>query len=124
MPRKAGRLITLATTTALLLGAGVVCAGTASAAYSYQYCAKYSVAEPELSYGDTGAAVKELQCELNANVTGADLKVDGIFGGLTYNAVIKFQGCFSLKQDGIVGPQTWHEMDGVSDFPVKAERLC
>ncbi|MEU6282271.1 peptidoglycan-binding domain-containing protein [Streptomyces sp. NPDC047028] len=119
------RLLTLATTTALLLGAGVAGAGTADAAFSYQYCGKqYTTAEPELSYGDTGAAVKELQCELNQNVTGANLTEDGVFGGLTYNAVVKFQGCFKLDQDGIVGPKTWHELDVVSDFPVQAEHLC
>ncbi|GAA5043951.1 peptidoglycan-binding domain-containing protein [Streptomyces similanensis] len=119
------RLVTLVTAAALILGAGVAGAGAASAAPNYLYCGRqYSSAEPELDYGDTGASVKALQCQLNENMSGPDLAIDGVFGGLTYNAVLKFQGCFNLAQDGIVGPNTWAALDAFSNIPVEAERIC
>ncbi|MET9149483.1 MULTISPECIES: peptidoglycan-binding domain-containing protein [unclassified Streptomyces] len=122
MPR---RLVTLAATAALVLGATVAGAGTASAAHSYEYCGRtYTSAEPELSYGASGSAVKALQCELNLTLSGPGLAVDGVFGGLTRNAVVRFQGCFNLAQDGIVGPNTWSSLDALSTYSPEATRIC
>ncbi len=53
-----------------------------------------------LSVGSTGNEVKELQRKLNVT------PVDGIFGPITYEAVIKFQSENGLRVDGIVGPLT------------------
>ncbi|MFE2918344.1 peptidoglycan-binding protein [Kitasatospora indigofera] len=96
---------------ALLGGAGLAVAPTASAASS-GYCSwTYTSSEPQLSYGDSGVAVQALQCQLNADMRDTHLVVDGKFGGLTYNAVVKFQGCAHLTKDGIVGPNTWRELN-------------
>ena len=39
--------------------------------------------------------------------TGADIAIDGVFGPITRQAVLAFQGSAGLAVDGIVGPQTW-----------------
>lgn len=54
--------------------------------------------------GSKGQEVKTLQSYLN-------LRVDGIFGPLTEEAVIDFQKRNGLSQDGIVGPKTWEAMN-------------
>ncbi len=53
-----------------------------------------------LRLGDRDATVRVLQQKLN-------LKVDGIFGPLTYEGVIEFQKAHRLAPDGVVGPATW-----------------
>ncbi|GAB2539276.1 C40 family peptidase [Brachybacterium huguangmaarense] len=60
--------------------------------------------------GTANDRVQELQTALNDN--GADLKVDGIFGRATHNAVIDFQSSNGLKVDGRVGPQTRSALNG------------
>lgn len=65
---------------------------------------------PTLKKGSKGAYVKELQTLLNYSSSGANLKVDGIFGSLTQISVISFQKMRGLKADGIVGPCTWAEL--------------
>ncbi|MFE2917770.1 peptidoglycan-binding protein [Kitasatospora indigofera] len=110
---------------ALLAGVGLTAAPAASAATASQYCGKgYTTSEPQLSYGDTGPAVMALQCQLNEDIANTHLTVDGVFGGLTYNAVVKFQGCTGLKQDGIVGPKTWGQLDGASYLPAESQLNC
>jgi len=55
--------------------------------------------------GMVGAQVRDLQTALNV-ITGAGLKVDGIFGPKTEKAVRTFQTMFNLTTDGIVGKNT------------------
>lgn len=55
--------------------------------------------------GMVGPPVRDLQTALNA-ITGAGLKVDGIFGPNTERAVRTFQTAFKLAADGIVGKNT------------------
>lgn len=62
-----------------------------------------------LRKGDRGNEVKELQTALNR--AGCTLKIDGIFGNDTYNAVIAFQASRNLVVDGVVGAATWAELN-------------
>lgn len=55
--------------------------------------------------GCVGGGVRELQTGLNK--LGNRLAVDGRFGPLTEEAVLKFQRDTELEADGIVGPCTW-----------------
>lgn len=60
---------------------------------------------PTLRNGSRGSDVMELQLILKTTY-GMDLKVDGIFGNATEEAVRKFQREHGLTADGIVGPKT------------------
>jgi hypothetical protein len=64
--------------------------------------------EPDLSMGSRGPSVAALQEQLNALEPAPDppLDPDGIFGGLTAEAVQAFQESRGLEGDGIVGPVT------------------
>jgi hypothetical protein len=57
-----------------------------------------------LATGMAGADVAGLQRRLNRD--GAGLRVDGVFGPKTKQAVIRFQRTHRLAPDGIVGPKT------------------
>jgi peptidoglycan hydrolase-like protein with peptidoglycan-binding domain len=60
--------------------------------------------------GSRGVDVKWVQYELNRR--GYGLKVDGIAGDKTINAVKDFQLKFGLKVDGIVGQATRKVLNG------------
>lgn len=71
-----------------------------------------STNRPTIGVGDSGAYVKEAQSMLkklgyNIGSYGAD----GIFGNSTKGAVLNFQKKSNLDADGIVGPNTWAELD-------------
>lgn len=75
---------------------------------------------PEISQGASGAAVRTLQglllaryFHLGTSGQGGD-GLDGSFGPITNAAVRTFQGQHGLTVDGIVGPQTWPALAGVS----------
>ena len=68
-----------------------------------------TAAQPTVSYGSSGEAVRKLQELLNAK--GYDCgSVDGIFGAKTKAAVQAFQEANSLASDGIAGPLTWSKL--------------
>ncbi len=71
------------------------------------------MSNPILRRGDRGPEVVQLQSQLLAMgfAIGA---ADGIFGPLTEEAVEGFQLVVGLKNDGIVGPLTWGELDADS----------
>lgn len=63
---------------------------------------------PTLRIGSRGADVVELQQFLVKK--GYSLKVDGIFGAKTMEAVIAYQVDNDLDDDGIVGKNTWNAL--------------
>ncbi len=63
---------------------------------------------PTLRLNSRGNFVKILQYLLN--FYGANLEVDGNFGGNTGREVIEFQRNNNLTQDGIVGRNTWNKL--------------
>lgn len=64
-----------------------------------------------LRKGNTGDDVKNLQTALNE--LGYKLNVDGIFGQMTYGAVITVQETAGIEVDGIVGKNTWKAIDSL-----------
>jgi uncharacterized protein (TIGR02594 family) len=58
----------------------------------------------ELSKGDTGPDVAELQTSLG-------IPADGDFGAITEAQVCSFQAAAKLGADGVVGPDTWAAVD-------------
>ena len=71
-----------------------------------------------LSEGRIGEYVKSLQSYLNVvsnkYPTISLLRVDGIFGPKTKAAVMEFQRIFELKQDGVVGYETWNKLSSAT----------
>ena len=70
---------------------------------------KPDVAKPVLRQGSKGFEVRKLQEDLNF-VVGAKLIIDGQFGPLTKQSVVKFQKSNGLVQDGIYGPISYSAM--------------
>ncbi|WP_017314725.1 peptidoglycan-binding domain-containing protein [Mastigocladopsis repens] len=67
--------------------------------------------DPTLKLGSQGDKVKELQALLNKRLSSREqIKVDGVFGSKTEDAVKIIQYQFLLKQDGIAGPLTWKSL--------------
>jgi hypothetical protein len=65
---------------------------------------------PTLSWGHRGRYVFELQTRLKQEAPQQVLKIDGHFGPKTHAAVVAYQRRYRLTADGIVGPQTWHQL--------------
>ncbi|MEN6389236.1 MAG: peptidoglycan-binding protein [Syntrophomonas sp.] len=72
-------------------------------------------AAPNLSWGSSGESVTALQQELNSRGYWCGT-ADGIFGSLTYSAVVKFQKDNGLPNTGLVGPLTRQAL-GWSESP-------
>ena len=75
-----------------------------------------------LRQGDRGIAVRTIQCYLNfiGQFNGSltiDIAEDGVFGPATKRAVEAFQRYYGLKVDGIVGRNTWNAViDAYNDI--------
>ena len=73
-----------------------------------------------LRFGSTGEDVKLLQMKLHQlrerehdRDANRRSRKDGIFGPLTRQDVIDFQGDTGLDADGVVGPRTWNAVDSL-----------
>ncbi len=66
----------------------------------------------QVETGSEGEAVRAVQSQFEARAgePGRGLKVDGIFGPKTDDAVRAFQRATGLGVDGIVGPLTWNAL--------------
>lgn len=78
-----------------------------------------------LQIGSTGNAVRTIQSQLNTisytYTAIPKLKVDGIYGEATEEAVREFQRIFSMPQTGIVDFATWYR---ISSIYVAIEKLA
>jgi peptidoglycan hydrolase-like protein with peptidoglycan-binding domain len=73
------------------------------------------MAEPTLSEGASGEAVRQLQIALKE--TGQNPgAIDGQFGAQTLAAVKAFQQSRGIAADGVVGPITWVNIDEFAEF--------
>jgi peptidoglycan hydrolase-like protein with peptidoglycan-binding domain len=72
---------------------------------------EYTGDQPTLSQGSTGIAVKQAQCEYNWSTTGTNIAIDGQFGPITRDAIMRFQRCVGIAVDGVVGPVTWSHLN-------------
>jgi hypothetical protein len=67
-----------------------------------------------LRLGSSGPDVRIIQAQLNRVSDNFPLipkiRVDGVFGEATEEAVRTFQQIFRLTQDGVVGPATWYRI--------------
>jgi len=63
---------------------------------------------PPLRLGNRGDSVRAVQEQLRH--LGRRVRVDGVFGPETRDAVIDFQRAKHLVPDGVVGPHTWEAL--------------
>ncbi len=67
---------------------------------------------PVLAYGSAGAAVQLAQKALNVAPTKLPrLEEDSSFGSKTRSRVMEFQGQKNAARDGVVGPETWGQLE-------------
>jgi len=76
-----------------------------------QAAASVDIPTSILKTGKSGSEVETLQNWLTQAGFGP-VEIDGKFGGATKAAVIAFQDDAELKQDGVVGPNTWKALAG------------
>ncbi len=72
---------------------------------------------PSMAFGARGEHVRDLQARLVVLGHATDPDEPGAYGPATENAVRAFQRKRSLLVDGLVGPDTWHELVEASYSP-------
>lgn len=68
---------------------------------------------PTLTEGSKGAEVVKLQ-EILKQINFYSGVIDGIFGSVTKDAVVRFQREYGLVADGIVGSKTWSKLNEIA----------
>ncbi|MEU8928313.1 peptidoglycan-binding domain-containing protein [Streptomyces sp. NPDC048409] len=99
-------------TTAAALGAaaalGLAVPHTAAAGTGNRCSYVSSDYRPTLTYGSTGAAVRQAQCLSNAwGGVPPKLAADGRYGDLTLKKVEWIQVCHGLPESGVIEGRTW-----------------
>ncbi|MEU9974154.1 peptidoglycan-binding domain-containing protein [Streptomyces sp. NPDC051014] len=99
-------------TTAAALGAaaalGLAVPHTAAAGTGGRCSYVSSDYRPTLTYGSTGAAVRQAQCLSNAwGGVPPKLAADGRYGDLTLKKVEWIQVCHGLPESGVIEGRTW-----------------
>ncbi|WP_262700485.1 MULTISPECIES: peptidoglycan-binding domain-containing protein [Streptomyces] len=90
-----------------------VTSASSAAVQSYSCSRTYYSGTAITESGDTGNRVIEVQCQLYHRGFLSAGQVDGIFGSITYHAVLRFQNEYNsichggLSVDGVVGTYTW-----------------
>jgi peptidoglycan hydrolase-like protein with peptidoglycan-binding domain len=114
----ARRAAVVAASAALLAGGALAPSAFASTSqvkpHALSSLCGFTSAQPTLAEGSSGTAVKQAQCELNwayANGHGSTLAVDGSFGPKTLAVTRAFQSCVHISVDGVIGPNTWSELN-------------
>lgn len=77
---------------------------------------------PILKEGSKGAEVIKLQ-EILTKINFYSGAIDGIFGSVTKDAVVRFQQNNGLVADGIVGSKTWSKLNGVGGGNMEWRRM-
>ncbi|MFE4968365.1 peptidoglycan-binding protein [Streptomyces sp. NPDC056660] len=105
------RLLTSAAalSAAAALGLAVPPAAAAAPEHSCSYVS--SGFRPTLTYGDTGAAVRQAQCLSNAwGGEPPQLDPDGNYGTRTLKKIEWIQVCHGLPESGVIEGRTWQAL--------------
>ncbi|MFQ6229418.1 peptidoglycan-binding domain-containing protein [Nocardia sp. NPDC002869] len=97
-------LVAAALAVGVATAAGALAQATPYTAVADAAVSKCAEEGPILAMGSTGTCVDTVQGVLG-------VKVDGIYGSATVEAVRRFQRDAGLRDDGMVGPETWAALD-------------
>ncbi|MFN9854044.1 MAG: serine hydrolase [Planctomycetota bacterium] len=92
--------------------AEILCGRIAEAAYAYFHPIPMDSLKPQLlKLGSNGILVEALQSALNARLNPSpNLSVDGDFGGMTEQAVIRYRREQGLSETGVVDQAMWDKL--------------
>ncbi|MER5518477.1 peptidoglycan-binding domain-containing protein [Streptomyces sp. NPDC002763] len=105
------RLLTSAAALSAAAALGLAVPHTAAAAPEHSCSYVTSGVRPTLTYGDSGAAVRQAQCLSNA--WGGEpprLDPDGLYGTLMLKKIEWIQVCHGLPESGVIEGRTWQAL--------------
>ncbi|MEU9384709.1 peptidoglycan-binding domain-containing protein [Streptomyces sp. NPDC048279] len=102
------RLLTSAAALSAAAALGLAVPHTAAAATGHGCSYVSSDYRPMLTYGDTGAAVRQAQCLSNAwGGEPPQLASDGLYGDRMLKKIEWIQVCHGLPESGVIEGRTW-----------------